>query len=236
MYMGLYIVAILGIIILIQTIVVLKLIEKDKQKSYAYEYRIDQFRKSHKDSLLQVSQLEKKQNSLKLSIANLTNALKLKPLDEGKRHVNICEIKDGQKIVVIIDEVFRYRVEYYQQMVGDIKNQETFINYREFECMAFIDGKLYDPLIVNPIQTGDTFAELEDINCGQFIGRGMGSVVLESLVSVLKQIGIQKLEAGLSVVDYPRKDKLYKFYIEYNGFELVKELTENHWGRVVKKW
>jgi len=46
---------------------------------------------------------------------------------------------------------------------------------------------------------------------------------------------ITSVTARLSSIDYERKNQLYRYYIDKNGFELVQELTEERWGIVTKR-
>jgi hypothetical protein len=60
-------------------------------------------------------------------------------------------------------------------------------------------------------------------------------VILTGIILFLNyKIGILKIGINsykrLSPVDYERKDKLYHFYRDIFGFEIVKEVTKQKWG------
>lgn len=170
---------------------------------------------------------------LELSVSNLQNAINYKEQADFKRHFFICNLNEGQKIVIILDEELEHSQELQQELID--RNLNPLKHSREIECVVFVDGKQEMPLLMKDIFAGSLKAETEDINCGNYTNRGIGSHVVQNLCIVLKEMGIEKLNASLSTVDYHKKDKLYNFYLDKNGFDLVRELTEDKWGLVSKK-
>lgn len=183
--------------------------------------------------------LENKIEASQISNQNLQNALLYKPLKDGKRHVYICEVKNSeydnkmQQIVIIFDEIWTYSLEYFDQK--PLCDKDSYINEREIRCEVFIDGEVYDPLLLSHIYKTNKSVEIEDIDCGKYKNRGLGTCIIERLTIILKELGIEKIKAPISCTDFWKKDMLYKFYIEINGFDLVKEVTETEWGLAIKK-
>jgi hypothetical protein len=178
-------------------------------------------------------ELEKQQKIIELSNKNLASALLCIPLKDGKRHLDVCEINDGQQIVVMFDEKWTYSIEYFDKK--PLSDKEPYIKVRELRCTVFIDGETFDPILLNPICKQNKKAVIDPIDCYKYKGRGVGTSVIQSLVKILKGLNIEELRASLSTIDYHNRDKLYNFYINKNGFELIHELTEDSWGLVVKK-
>lgn len=187
---------------------------------------------TNKDLRNKLKVIEENQYNSNLSATNLINALSFKPLRDGKRHIDIYTLDDNQKIVVIFDEEYLYSIEYFDQ--PPLSEKEPYIQSRKLHCMAFIDGTTFDPILLNPIYKDSKTAVIDPIDCGKYTGRGLGTCVIQSLVKILDEIGVKELKASLSTVDYNKKDKLYNFYINKNGFQLKHELTKDSWGLVIK--
>lgn len=230
---GLYLNISLIIILALTIIVFRKMYTSMKFKiEFLEKSRLSQI-ENNKELRTKVKNIEKNEKILNLSATNLMNALSFKPLKDGKRYVDVYTLEDGQQIVIIFDEEWTYTIEYFDQQ--PLCEKEPYIQSRELHCMAFIDGKTFDPILLRPIYKEYNSAVIDPIDCGRYKGRGLGTCVIKSLVKILKEINVTELRASLSTVDYHKKEKLYNFYINRNGFELVRELTENSWGLVIKK-
>lgn len=180
-----------------------------------------------------INEDEKIVEELELSVLNLQNALNYKQQDEFKRHLFICNLDEGQKIVILFDEELEHSQELQQKLIDS--NLRPLKYSRKLECVVFVDGKKETPLLMDNIFAGQVKATIGDINCGNFKNRGIGSFVVQNLCIILKGMGIESVNASLSTVDYHKKDKLYNFYLHKNEFHLVRELTEDRWGLVSKK-
>lgn len=219
--------------IILITIIILK-------KIYSYQkIRITVLERSQKSQIEnntklrnKIKELEFNHNMLDLSVTNLKNALSFKPLQDGKRHIDVYTLDEGQEIVVIFDEIYRYKMEYFEQ--NPLCKKEPYIKSINLRCMTFIDGTTHDPILLDTIGINNKFAIIDPIDCGKHKGRGLGTCVIQSLSRILKQMNVKELRASLSINDYHKKDKLYNFYIDNNGFELINELTEDSWGLVIK--
>ncbi|TDL64480.1 hypothetical protein E2R58_22795 [Paenibacillus amylolyticus] len=170
---------------------------------------------------------------MRLSALNLQNAINYKQPEDFNRHVFICNLNEGQQVVIIFDEELEYSQELQQKFID--RDRSPLKHSREIECVVFVDGEKEQPLLMKHVFGGSNNAEIEDINCGKFTNRGIGTYILQNLFIVLKGMGIETVKASLSTVDYHKKDKLYNFYLEKNGFNLIRELTEDKWGLVSKK-
>ncbi|MGM0805572.1 MAG: GNAT family N-acetyltransferase [Bacillota bacterium] len=168
----------------------------------------------------------------KISIQNLKQAIHYKGLEGSNSLIRVCQLSEGQEIVVLIKVEEEHSIE-LQKQLQDIGADHRKTN-RQIECTVFIDGKSFDPMLVSDIFRDRNSLELEDINTGNFKGRGVGTYALQHLLDVLKEIGIKKVYAFLSTVDYSNRKKLYNFYVNKNGFSLVKELTKTSNGKVEK--
>ncbi len=198
------------------------------------EMRIDNFSKNTRILLDENKSYKKKVKNLETSIRNLKNALSYKPIKDGKRYTFINSIDDGlQDVVIFFDEELTYTLEYYGQKV--LCDKEKFVQSRNFDCLVFIDGKTFDPIIISEFTNTTKIVSLTDINCNKYLGRGLGTHIVQNLITILRDYKIETLTAALSSVDFKRKKELYNFYINKNGFELVSELREHQWGKVIRK-
>ncbi|UHA72890.1 hypothetical protein [Paenibacillus sp. 481] len=172
---------------------------------------------------------------LEVSIANLKNALSYKLKDGFKPHFFTCVLKGGQSIVILFEEELEYSHEFQQKLKNSNPNASSLKRCRDLKCIVFIDRVQQRPLIMDSIYAGEASVKLTDINCGHYKNRGVGSFVVDHLCTVLKGMGVESVDASLSTVDYRNKKKLYNFYVTKNGFELIRDLTEDEWGHVSKK-
>ncbi len=223
------------LLINILTIIIGVIIYNKKNKKIAGLNQFNNFlREQNKELNNVIKTNEKKQKNIDMSNSNFTKALSYKALNSGKRYTSISKLNDGQEIVIIFDEKdISCSIEYYDKTVGC--KIEDYIEALNFECTTFIDGEIFDPILLSRFYKGNKKIEIDPIDCGKYKQRGLGTCVIQSLVNVLNNYGIEELIAKLSTVDYCNKDDLYNFYLNKNGFDLVSELTENSWGLVVKK-
>jgi translation initiation factor 2 beta subunit (eIF-2beta)/eIF-5 len=167
------------------------------------------------------------------SIKNFKNALEEPPNDDYKSHFRINSLEDEQQIIILFEEEKEYDSD--MQSLLKEKGLDSKKFSRELDCTVFIDGKKFDPILLAPIFKDQQHLEIQDINCMNYKGRGVGTYTIRFLEEILKEIGINKIFAKLSPVDYKNKEKLYNFYINKNGFTLKKELTSSTSGLVEKQ-
>lgn len=225
------------IIILVSIIIILAIaipliVRRYGRRIKGKDYMHARLRQSYQELNDKNKELEREKEISELSLKNMAKALTYQTPVDGKRHIFVRSIDHDQRIVLIFDEEYHYILEYFDQK--PLVNKDPYISSRNIECTAFIDGSIYDPLSMDPIFQSEKRVEIIDINSGKYTGRGLGTCVIQCLEKVLKEIDINELEARLSPVDFHNKDKLYNFYINKNGFNLIDELTEHKRGRVKK--
>ncbi len=93
---------------------------------------------------------------------------------------------------------------------------------------------MYDNFLIR-LDEERGLCELEDIDLGDIANRGIASICLQNLETVLtKTGGVQKIIAGLAPRDYVDREHLYHFYINKNGFVQKRPVTKYAWGLVEK--
>ncbi|OPY61141.1 MAG: hypothetical protein A4E56_02248 [Pelotomaculum sp. PtaU1.Bin065] len=165
----------------------------------------------------QLTKERQKTSYLVLSVQNITNAVNYNCSADFEKYTYLCELPEGQHIAII----FEIEREHSQ-------------NARNADCTIFVDGEKKDPILLKKLFRNRDSIEIEDFNCMDYKGRGIGTFVVQKLAEMLKSYDIKKITAKMSPVDYEKKDRLYNFYINKNGFRLVRELTKDKWGFVVK--
>lgn len=228
-----YRIILVGVAIIFVLLLIIKYMHKRlTYKIGFHQRRHEDIKKDYRELKRNLDEEIKKSKKAELSLKNIENAL-LYPFKNGyKRHTFIHELTDKQKIVIVFDEELEHSRELQQQLLD--RNLDPLKLGRDVECFVFLDGEYQDPLLLRKVFKGETTSVIEDINCGKYTSRGVGTFVIQDLENVLKGMGITKISASLSSVDYQRKDKLYNFYIVKNNFRLVSELTEDTWGLVAK--
>ena len=231
---SIYLNVVLIIVLVVMSLIFRKMNRINKSRIYVAETRIENLleKNSELHNLNRDFKHQVKKNEL--SYKNLKSALLYKQLDDGKRHISLGSIDGGeQEVVIFFDEEWNYTSEYFKQ--NPLCNKEPFIRTIKLNCLVFIDGKTFDPILISEIAKNSTSVTMSSIDCGKYKGRGLGTCVIKHLTEILKVLKIEELKASLSPHDYKSKPQLYNFYINMNGFELLSELTEDSWGKVIKK-
>lgn len=226
----------IGLIIIIVCIIVVynKIFILNKAKINVGETLYNQLIENYQEMQDQNEVLKNNIINVELSNKNLKNALIYKSLEDGKRHISIGSIDNGeQEVAIVFDEKWTYTNDYFNQQ--PLCDKEPYIKTKKLNCIAFLDGKTFDPILLSAIDKDSKSVAISSIDCGKYKGRGLGTCVIQSLTETLKELEIEELKASLSPVDYNSKTQLYNFYIRMNGFVLISELTEDSWGKVVKK-
>lgn len=160
----------------------------------------------------------------------------------GKKYIKIVEITEedcytiNKNIIIIIYESdIRYRYQsYYKNSDTDTINKDGSVHGISLECMVYIGNKIIQPLILSEIIIGNELIEIEDINLGQYTGKGVGTSIIQFLSEVVLNYGVNKIKAKISPYDYDVKNRLNHFYCEKNKFVMKKEVTRNSWGVAIK--
>ncbi|WP_028778755.1 hypothetical protein [Shimazuella kribbensis] len=134
---------------------------------------------------------------------------------------------------------------YHQYSIVYIVNKSGWFNNDqkislEVSGYIFYQGEMirnHRCIFTRPFELGTETAEILDINLGmhgKHNSRGIGTNLISTICTVLRGYGVKKVQAYLVSNDFDRKDQLYNFYINKNGFELKQELTEDSAGLVEK--
>ncbi len=115
----------------------------------------------------------------------------------------------------------------------DLESKE--IGSLKLSCIVYGDNGRLSPITDLYINLDSNKVSIADINLDNHTGIGIGTCIINSLSKTLPQYGIKYISAGLSSKDYKVREKLYKFYKDYNGFEIISEIRENSWGLAKKK-
>lgn len=234
------------IIVLSMLIIILyNCLKKQKKQLIFYKEdvlkQIDLISKQRKE----MKRLEDNERINEVSTKNIINAIEFySKIDNAKfirfmeiKHTRLTEIKQKIAIVVYEDNII-YRKEYFKDLIipAEYKNDMHYKNTINLEFAVFVDGDTDYPLLLSSIY-GDKneTIEIEDINLNTRTGRGIGTCIINILNEVLPNYNIRKIKAKVSTVDYNSKEDLMKFYCEKNSFKIVRELTENEWGLLVKE-
>jgi hypothetical protein len=135
-------------------------------------------------------------------------------------------------------DLHMYSIVYIVDKIGWFNNgSKTSL---EVSGYVFYQGKMlrnHRCLFTRPFKLGDDTAELLDINLGmhgEYNSKGIGTNCIRTLEMVLRSYGVKNLKACLARIDFDRKEQLYRFYLEKNGFELIQDLTPDQEGWVQK--
>ncbi|GAB6174590.1 hypothetical protein JCM15765_40680 [Paradesulfitobacterium aromaticivorans] len=105
---------------------------------------------------------------------------------------------------------------------------------RLVRILIFFKEKTYDNFLIR-LDDERNLCEIEDIQMDEISDRGIGSVCLKNLETVLsKSTRINRIIAGISPRDYERRKHLYHFYRDKNGYQIKKGVTRTSWGLVEK--
>ncbi|WP_459476449.1 hypothetical protein [Clostridium saccharoperbutylacetonicum] len=174
------------------------------------------------------------------TINNYKNAIEFIKGIKNKCYVEFGELNEGhelnikeQIVIVIYESDIRYDSEYYDQYCGC--DAKPYISTIKLDCQVFVDSRSIDPITDVVIYKSDKTTSLEDINLLKYKGKGIGTYVVQTLIKVLENYNITELKAGLSSVDYDVKERLYNFYQDINGFEIIKKIEKDSWGMAIKK-
>ncbi|WP_346964272.1 hypothetical protein [Clostridium perfringens] len=179
-----------------------------------------------------------------LNINNIENALKFYNEKTNKKYIYTYEIKDPyfddikqQIAIVMFEDEIVYNCNYFKDNIQpcDIKNIDKYKQYFDLRCRVFVDGTSIDPILLKKLYMNDkNTVIIEDINLNKLCGRGIGTYIIKILEIILPQYGVKEIKAPISSVDFHKRDRLKNFYCGINGFNMVKEVTEEKWGLAVK--
>lgn len=104
---------------------------------------------------------------------------------------------------------------------------------RLIRILIFFKGKVHDNFLIR-LDDERQLCEIEDIEMGEISNRGIASICLRNLETVLKQTkSASRVIAGLSPHHYTRRKHLYHFYSK-NGYQIMHEVSDTTWGLVEK--
>ncbi|MCM3574718.1 hypothetical protein M3172_16090 [Mesobacillus subterraneus] len=192
--------------------------EKVERKFYETKYNLEE--------------ATEEKDIVRVSLNNFRGGLLFSNRDGYKRYFKSRFLPEGQEILLIFD--VERENSHLEQVYYTDKQMKPKKDSRMIYATVLVDGKAFSPLLLKPIYANSNGIEIDDINSNDNKGRGIGTALLQGLFEVLKEEGVEQVFASLSPVDYPKKQQLYRFYLEKNGFVLKKELTDNAWGKVVK--
>lgn len=198
-----------------------------------YENRWEGLIEKNRHLKIEIDNLKRENKKAQKGIENLTKAIEYQTDPEHKKLLYIHEDKWKQKFVIMFLEELEHPYELQQELAE--KRIAPTKHSRELKCTVFIDGQVRYPLLMGKLFRDFKKIELEDINCLEYKNRGIGTLIIQSLVEVLETMGVHEVYAKISTVDYDVRDKLYNFYCTKNGFHLVKEVTGNSRGKVSRQ-
>jgi len=220
------------VIYLFLLIGLLILYKKQNSKANFYKQLCGKVERKFYEMKCSLEKATDEKNISKVSLNNFSRGLLVPKRDGYKRYLKSSILPEGQEVLLIFD-VERENSNIEQAYFAE-KQMEPKKYSRMIYSTVFVDGKAFSPLLLKPIYANSNGIEIDDINSNDKKGRGIGTALLQGLFEVLKEEGIEQVSATLSSVDYPVKQKLYRFYLEMNGFILDRELTDKAWGKVVK--
>lgn len=179
-------------------------------------------------ALISIKDANARQN-IELSRKNLELSSQYQSIsEEGDRQVFEYVDKLGQRFVVGM-QVEKARV--VAMPDGQAGDQE----HRKIRLSLFIDGnEIVDVLTVDQYRE-NAEVQINNIDYGfDGQGRGVDKALLQTLYIGLKELKVTGVYVKLSNVYSSRKEQLYQFFIDENGFILESELTQHSWGKVYK--
>jgi len=104
---------------------------------------------------------------------------------------------------------------------------------RLIRILIFFKGSVHDNFLIR-LDDERQLCEIEDIEMGEVSNRGVASICLRNLETVLIQTkSASRVIAGLSPHHYTRRKHLYHFYRK-NGYQIMHEVTDTTWGLAEK--
>ena len=110
---------------------------------------------------------------------------------------------------------------------------QTEGTHRLIKILIFFKGSVHDNFLIR-LDDERQLCEIEDIEMGEISNRGIASICLRNLETILLQTrSATRIIAGISPHHYSRRKHLYHFYRK-NGYQIKHEVTDMIWGLVEK--
>ncbi|WP_133304985.1 hypothetical protein [Paenibacillus pinisoli] len=142
---------------------------------------------------------------------NMSNASKFMLKEDFKRHFYIYDIEESQELVILFDEEKEYNNEIQRRLSSLRLNPLKHL--RQLKCRIFVDNESFEPIILGSIFRGQNYVKVEEFNLRTKKGRGIGTLILDCLVEVLRNMEIERLDAPLSTVDYKKRKSYITFIL-----------------------
>lgn len=154
----------------------------------------------------------------------------------GKAKVNTYSEVTQNIVIIIFEDDIVYKKNYWEDKikVSEISDTNEYVSNLLLECRVYVDGKIIDPILLSRLYSGNKMIEIENIDLGVNVGRGIGTLIIQFLSEILPNYGVEELVASISTVDYSVKERLHNFYCMINGFNMEREVTNDKWGLAIK--
>lgn len=118
-----------------------------------------------------------------------------------------------------------------------IQNDETYVIVIDYKledviCHICVRGGVSIPFDLR-LDHENRIATIKDFFISK-TGMGIGTHLITEIVEVLREMRYEGLCATIDQKDFGRKDKLIRFYVDHNQFQLIEDLKEDEDGHVYR--